>query len=79
MIIIAFPSCLYWFDNHNGYVNIENPRASSLFSIRYLFFVIMKDAYQLALELEKATRRSIESGSPTDVVSSLRRQEFNTI
>ncbi|XP_057768951.1 zeaxanthin epoxidase, chloroplastic [Salvia miltiorrhiza] len=35
----------------------------------------IEDGYQLALELEKATRRSIESGSPIDVVSSLRSYE----
>lgn len=33
-----------------------------------------QDGYQLALELDKATKKSIESGSAIDVVSSLRRQ-----
>ncbi|XP_047954363.1 zeaxanthin epoxidase, chloroplastic-like [Salvia hispanica] len=35
----------------------------------------IEDGYQLALELEKATRQSIESGSPVDIVSSLRSYE----
>nr|AGN03858.1 zeaxanthin epoxidase [Scutellaria baicalensis] len=35
----------------------------------------IEDGYQLALELDKARSRSIESGSPIDVVSSLRRYE----
>jgi len=32
-----------------------------------------QDAYQLALELDKAWQKSIETGKPIDVVSSLRR------
>ncbi|KAG6392905.1 hypothetical protein SASPL_147133 [Salvia splendens] len=39
----------------------------------------IEDGYQLALELDKATRQSIESGSPVDIVSSLRRQELITL
>ncbi|XP_042030989.1 zeaxanthin epoxidase, chloroplastic-like [Salvia splendens] len=35
----------------------------------------IEDGYQLALELDKATRQSIESGSPVDIVSSLRSYE----
>ncbi|KAH6838286.1 zeaxanthin epoxidase [Perilla frutescens var. hirtella] len=35
----------------------------------------IEDGYQLALELDKARRQSFESGSPIDVVSSLRRYE----
>lgn len=35
----------------------------------------IEDGYQLALELDKATSQSIESGRPIDVVSSLRRYE----
>ncbi|KAL1536477.1 Zeaxanthin epoxidase, chloroplastic [Salvia divinorum] len=35
----------------------------------------IEDGYQLALELEKATRQSIKSGSPVDIVSSLRSYE----
>lgn len=35
----------------------------------------IEDSYQLAMELDKAQRQSIESGSPIDVVSSLRSYE----
>ncbi|XP_058186663.1 zeaxanthin epoxidase, chloroplastic isoform X2 [Rhododendron vialii] len=36
----------------------------------------IEDSYQLALELDKAWERSIESGSPIDVVSSLKRSKL---
>ncbi|KAL0450348.1 UNVERIFIED_CONTAM: Zeaxanthin epoxidase, chloroplastic [Sesamum latifolium] len=35
----------------------------------------IEDGYQLALELDKAWRQSVESGNPIDVVSSLKRYE----
>ncbi|KAL6553152.1 Zeaxanthin epoxidase, chloroplastic [Orobanche gracilis] len=35
----------------------------------------IEDGYQLALELDKAWRHSVESGSPVDTVSSLKRYE----
>jgi len=33
----------------------------------------VQDSYQLASELERAWKQSIESGTPVDVLSSLRR------
>lgn len=33
----------------------------------------LQDSYQLALELDNAWKQGVESGTPVDVVSSLRR------
>lgn len=41
--------------------------------VSLLLSVLSQDAYQLALELEKAWNQSVETGTPMDIESPLKR------